>query len=131
MPYDPKAIAEIAKNYTAAWNSGNPAAVAAFFAENGQISINRGEPSLGRAEMAQVAAGFYADVPDLELNCDSIRCAGSHVVFKRTFTGHDATTGNPLNVQGWEEWDLDEDLKVLSSRGWFDADEYARQIAGQ
>ncbi|NOX72604.1 MAG: ester cyclase [Alphaproteobacteria bacterium] len=129
MPFDPAAIAKVAKGYTAAWNSGDPTAVASSFAENGQIVINRGEPSLGRAGMEQVAAGFYADVPDLELICDNLRCAGSHVVFQWTFTGHDATTGAALNVQGWEEWDLDENLKVLSSRGWFDAEDYERQVA--
>jgi hypothetical protein len=29
-------------------------------------------------------------------------------------------------VVGWEEWELDADLQVTASRGWFDAD-YARQ----
>ena len=32
---------------------------------------------------------------------------------------------------GWEEWDLDADLKVKASRGWFDADDYARQTAAK
>jgi len=60
----------------------------------------------------------------------SIRCAGSHAVYVWTFTGHDAKTGNPVKVHGWEEWDLGDDLQVKSSRGWYDADDYARQGAG-
>jgi hypothetical protein len=33
-------------------------------------------------------------------------------------------------VVGWEDWDLDENSNVNASRGWFDADDYARQTAG-
>jgi len=51
-----------------------------------------------------------------------------------TFTDFDpgpvSQTGNPLNVQGWEEWEMDEDLKVIASKGWFDAEDYVRQAAG-
>ena len=77
-----------------------------------------------------MAAGFYADVPDLSLTCDDIRLSGTHAVYVWTFTGHDATTGNPLKIRGWEEWDLTDDVKVKASRGWFDADDYARQVEG-
>lgn len=92
--------------------------------------INRGEPWVNRAGVAEMVSGFYADVPDLLLTCDEIRVAGSNAIYVWTFTGHDATTGNPLIIRGWEEWELDDDLKVKSSRGWFDADEYARQVGG-
>lgn len=130
MPHDPSAIAEIAKNYTAAWNSGDPEAVASFYAEDGQIIINRGEPWLGRSRVRDMAAGFYADVPDLSLTCDHLRVAGDHVIYVWTFTGHDAGTKNPLRISGWEEWDIDADGKVAASLGWFDAADYARQAAG-
>lgn len=130
MSLDSNAVAQMARNYTAAWNSKSADAVASFFAEDGEIVINRGDPSTGRAEIAAMAAGFHADVPDLSLTCDGIRTAGDHAVYVWTFTGHDASTGNPLSIRGWEEWDLGADLKVKASRGWFDAEDYARQVAG-
>lgn len=77
-----------------------------------------------------MAAGFHADVPDLHLRNDGIRAAGDHVVYLWTFTGHDAQTGNPLNISGWEDWDLDEDMMITSALGWFDADDYQRQVDG-
>jgi hypothetical protein len=77
-----------------------------------------------------MASGFSADVPDLNLVCNDIRLSGTHAVYVWTFTGHDSTTGNPLTIKGWEEWELDEELKVKASRGWFDADDYARQVDG-
>ena len=126
----PDTIAKIAAAYTAAWNSGSPEAVASFYGETGQIVINRGTPWLNRAGIAAIAAGFYADVPDLTLSCDSLRIAGDHVVYLWTFTGTHSGTGNPLRIEGWEEWDLDAEMKVAASRGWYDAADYARQVAG-
>lgn len=130
MAISSKDARKLADDYTAAWNSGDPNAVASFFAKTGQIVINRGAPWLNRAGVAEMAAGFYADVPDLALTCDLVRPAGDHVLYAWTFTGRDAKTGNPLKIEGMEEWDLDADNKVLASRGWFDGEEYARQVAG-
>ncbi len=130
MPIDQGKVKQVADAYTAAWNSGSAQSVAEFFAPEGRIVINRGEPWEGRAGVAMMAAGFYADVPDLNLTCDGLRVAGDHVVYLWTFTGTHAATGNPMRVAGWEEWDIDADCKVTSSRGWFDAEDYARQSAG-
>jgi len=123
-------IAQTAAAYTDAWTSGSAADVATFFAPNGHITINRGTPWQGRAGVAAMAEGFFADVPDLSLSCDGLRIAGNHVAYLWTFTGHHAQTRNPLRISGWEEWDLDAEGKVAASRGWFDAEDYARQVAG-
>ena len=130
VPIDQGKVKQVADAYTAAWNSGSADSVAEFFAPEGRIVINRGEPWEGRAGVAAMAAGFYADVPDLTLTCDGLRVAGDHVVYLWTFTGTHAATGNPVRVAGWEEWDIDADYEVTSSRGWFDAEDYARQTAG-
>lgn len=129
--FDQDDVARMAAAYTAAWNSGSPEAVSAFYAEDGEIVINRGTPWTGRDRVRDMAAGFFADVPDLTLSCDEIRLSGSHAIYVWTFTGHDAGTGNPLDIRGCEEWELGDDLKVTASRGWFDADDYARQAAGE
>ena len=130
MSFDRKDIESLAAAYTSAWNTGSPQSVAAYFAESGEIVINRGAPWRGRAGIAEMAAGFFADVSGMNLTCDGVRCAGSHVVYLWTFTGHAAKTGNALVVHGWEEWDVGDDLKVKASRGWYDAEDYARQASG-
>jgi uncharacterized protein (TIGR02246 family) len=127
MTIDHNRASKLAAAYTQAWNSGSSEAVAAFYAQDGQIVINRGSPWTGRKGVADMAAGFFADVPDLDLVCDAVRCAGNHVAFLWTFTGTHASSGNSLRVAGWEEWDLDPDLMIVASRGWFDVDDYARQ----
>ena len=126
---EPSQAQALADAYTAAWNTGRPEAVARFFAPEGRIIINDGTPWTGRAGVADMAAGFVADVPDLSLVCDGLRVAGDHIVYLWTFTGTHAATGNPLRVVGWEEWDLDASGLVTLSRGWFDADGYGRQTA--
>ena len=130
MTIDAKKAKQMADDYTAAWNSGSAQAVAEFYAKDGGIVINRGEPWQGRDRVAQMAAGFFSDVPDIKIVCDGLRCAGDHVVYLWTFTGTHAGTKRPLRVSGWEEWDLDADYKVKASRGWYDADDYARQAGG-
>ena len=131
MTVDREKLASIAAAYTAAWNSGSPDAVASFYAPDGQIVINRGRPWVGRRGIADMAAGFFADVPDLHLVCDEVRCAGDHVAYFWTFTGTHAATKRPLRVVGWEEWDLDADFKIMASRGWYDAAEYERQTTAR
>jgi len=58
MPIDPKSVSKIADAYTAAWNSKSAEAVASFYAEDGQIIINRGAPWKGRSGITEMAAGF-------------------------------------------------------------------------
>ena len=123
------AMKDLEAAYTAAWNTGRPEAVASFFSADGTICINRGALWQGRDGVAQMAAGFFADVPDLCLTCDGLRSAGDHLVYLWTFKGTHAGTGNPLSVVGWEEWDLDAEGLIRRSLGWFDSDDYARQTA--
>jgi uncharacterized protein (TIGR02246 family) len=127
MPLEPNRAETIAAAYTKAWNTGQPGIVAAFFAADGTITINSGKAWKGRGEVAEMAAEFFADVPDLSLSCDGVRVSGDHVVYLWTFTGTHSATKHPLRVTGWEEWDLDSSVLISQSRGWFDADDYARQ----
>jgi uncharacterized protein (TIGR02246 family) len=130
MPLDPDRIAQAARAYTDAWNSGSANAVAEFYATGGSIAINRGAPFDGRARVAEMAEGFFADIPDLKLVCDGVRSSGDHVLYCWTFTGTHARTKRPVRVAGWEEWELGDDYKVTSSKGWFDPTDYARQLGG-
>ena len=117
----------IAARYTDAWNSGRPEAVASFFSPEGVISINGGEPWRGREGVAAMAAGFFADVPDMRLVCDGVRASGGHAVYLWTFTGTHAATKRELTISGWEEWDLNEAALIERSSGNFDAEVYSRQ----
>ncbi|MGB3408912.1 MAG: nuclear transport factor 2 family protein [Jannaschia sp.] len=130
MAQSQDALRQIADAYTAASNSKSAEAVASFYAVDGKVVINLGEPWCGRDRVQAMVEGFYADVPDLTLTSDDTRGAGDHALYLWTFTGHDAASGNPLTIRGSEEWDPGPDGKVVASRGWFDAEDYARQATG-
>ena len=119
----------MAAKYAAAWSSQSPEGVASFYAPDGKISINGGDELAGRAAIAEMATGFYAEFPDLIVHLDDIRAVGSQAIFVWTLEGTHAGTGNKVKVQGWEEWTLSDDCLVVSSLGRFDAREYDRQIA--
>ena len=129
MPIKPDDIRDMAERYAAAWSSRSSNAVASFYEENGRISINNGEPIVGRAAIAEMATGFYNEFPDLVVRLDEIRTAGHNAIFLWTLEGTHSETGNYVKVGGWEEWMLSDDVLVRESLGRFDAVEYDRQIA--
>jgi uncharacterized protein (TIGR02246 family) len=122
---------ELGRSYARAWSSKRPERVAGFYAHDGQIIINNGEPLRGHDAVSKMAAGFYAAFPDLIVHCDDFRLAGNHALFAWTLDGHHAETKRRVRIGGWEEWDLDGAGKVLSSKGWFDTVAYENQIAGR
>lgn len=110
----------LAAAYTAAWNSHDPQKVAGCFAGTGWISVNSGDAWRGRDGVAQMAAGFFAELPDLALTCDAVRAAGRHAAFLWTFQGTHTGSGRKMSVSGWDEWDLDEAGLIAAARSWFD-----------
>lgn len=121
---------ELADAHCAAWTSASVDLVAQRYSEPTSFSMNYGDPMTSRAEIAEMAAGFMSDFPGLTLTCDSILVADHHMVYAWTFQGTLAETGKTVRFSGWEEWDLDDDLQVTKSLGWYDVDDYNRQVAG-
>ena len=121
----------IGEDYARAWSSKSPEAVASFCAQDGRIVVNQGSPSIGHKAFAEMAAGFYTAFPDLVVHCDVMRIAGRHALVAWTLESHHAETKNLVKVTGWEEWELDDHLKVKSSMGWFEAADDDAQIAGR
>jgi uncharacterized protein (TIGR02246 family) len=129
MPATKPDIRDLGARYAKAWSSLSPDAVASFYEKDGRITINGGEPLVGRAAIAEMAKGFYDAFPNLIVRMDDIRMAGSNAIFMWTLEGTHSTTRNFVKVGGWEEWTLSADALVAASRGYFDAVEYERQIA--
>ncbi|QMU59544.1 MAG: hypothetical protein GKR98_15970 [Boseongicola sp.] len=120
----------IAQAHCAAWTSREPDAVANRYAEQTTMGMNGNDPMTSKAEIAEMAGAFMADFPDLTLSLDSVLVAGRHMIYAWTFEGHHKESFNPVCFSGWEEWDLDDDLKVTKSLGWYDVADYERQVAG-
>jgi uncharacterized protein (TIGR02246 family) len=126
-------LAGFATRYTAAWCSHDPARVAAFFAEQGSLTINHGAPSVGRAAITTAAQGFMSAFPDMVVIMDSLERTGPTIRYHWTLTGTNTGpggTGRPVHISGYEEWTFGPDRLIVRSLGHFDEAEYQRQIQG-
>lgn len=125
---DIKTAREIADAHCAAWTSRSADTVAQRYANPTSFGMNAGDPMALRAEISEMARGFMADFPDLVLTCDNVLVADHHMIYAWTFAGNHVRTGNHVVFSGWEEWDLNDDLEVTKSLGWYDAADYDRQV---
>ena len=125
MAHDRQQIEQLAREYTEAWCSRDPARVAAHYAPGATIAVNGGEP----AGIAEVAEAFVAAFPDIEVCMDDLVLREDGVVeYRWTFTGTSAETGKSVRVPGFEEWTIAPDGLIAESRGHYDEPEYERQL---
>jgi predicted ester cyclase len=128
MVLDRDHVLDLARGYTDAWCSGDPARVAAYFVPGGTIAVNGGDPT----EVTEVARSFMSTFPDLHLEMDDVVVKGDLVEFHWTCTGTNTGpggTGAGVRFSGYEEWTFGEDGLVAESQGHFDQADYERQLA--
>lgn len=128
---DAAKLREFATKYTVAWCSQHAERVASFFAENGSLKINEGNPSIGRTAITAAAQGFMTAFPDMVVTMDTLSIDGDHVVYHWTLTGTNtgpAGTGKAVHISGYEEWTIGADGLIMKSLGHYDEVEYQRQL---
>ena len=124
-------LTEFATQYAAAWSGQDPEAFASFYSENGSLRINDGEPSVGRDAVTATARDFMTAFPDMVVRLIELRQTDDYVEFHWHWTGTNAGpdgTGNSVDLDGYEQWTLDEDGLILESLGHLDDAEYQRQL---
>lgn len=125
-------LEELARSYTEAWCSGDPARVAGHYAPDGSLTINGGEPAEGRAAVTEAARSFMTAFPDMQVLMDdlAVRDDGG-AEYRWTLVGTNSGpggTGHRVRISGFEEWTLGADGLIAGSRGHFDESEYDRQL---
>jgi SnoaL-like protein len=103
-------VTTFAKRYAEAWCSQDPESVAAFYAQNGSLSVNDGPPAVGRAAIAEVARGFMRDFPDMVVTCDKLEPQPNVTAFHWTLTGTNtgpSGAGKRVRISGYELWKID------------------------
>src|SRR5436190_11398023 len=124
-------LKKFATRYAEAWCGQDPEMVAAFFAEQGSISINNGPPAVGRAAIAREAQAFMTTFPDMVVTFDKLEPRGDATAFHWTLTGTSTGpggTGKRVRISGYELWKVDNDGLIAESKGHFDSAEYERQL---
>ena len=116
------------ERYTAAWCGRSTEALLAFYAENACCIVNDGDPVVGRAAMGEVMQGFIDAFPDLEIRMEAFRATDEAAVYVWRLLGTHLESGQSVDLEGWEAWRLNRDGQILEMRGYFDVEDYARQI---
>jgi len=132
---------DFASRYAEACCSQNPESVAAFFADNGSLTVNDGPPAVGRAAIAEEARGFMRTFPEMVVTMDDVTHESKRggrsscdAVFHWTLTGTNTGpggTGNRVRISGCELWQFDNAGLIAESKGHFDSAEYERQLTGK
>jgi hypothetical protein len=128
MAHDQARIRDLARSYTDAWCSHDPARVADHYVPGGTIAINGGAPT----DVAEVARSFISAFPDIEVFMDDLVFRDETVEYHWTFTGTSTGpggTGKRVRISGFEEWAVGDEGLVLESQGHYDEGEYNRQLA--
>lgn len=129
--HDIDQLRAFAERYTEAWCSGQPERVAAHFAPDGSLTINDGEPAVGRAAITEAARSFMVAFPDLRVLMDDLRLDGGRAEYRWTLVGTNAGPGGTakkVRISGFEEWTIGPDALIAASLGHFDEAEYERQL---
>ena len=126
-----ESIRSLAEAYTSAWCSQDPERVAAFYEEDGSLTVNDDAPAVGRAAIAEVARGFMSDFPDMQVSMDDLVFDREEVRYHWTLIGTNTGpggTGRAVRISGFEVWQISAGGLILSSQGHFDSKEYRRQL---
>jgi predicted ester cyclase len=131
MTPEPDQLRDLARQYTAAWCSQDPASVAEHYAADGSLTINDGPPSVGRAGITEAARSFMLAFPDMQVLMDDLLVQDRGIEYHWTLIGTNTGpggTGNRVRFSGFEEWTVGDDGRIAASRGHYDQAEYDRQL---
>lgn len=129
-----KSLIDFGNEYANAWSSQKPERVADFFAADGSLKVNDGDPAIGTEAIINVAKGFMDAFPDMIVAMDSLITESNKTRFYWTLTGTNSVpggTGNKVKISGFEEWTMNKAGLVQESNGHFNAEEYNRQLNGE
>jgi steroid delta-isomerase-like uncharacterized protein len=122
---------DFAARYAAAWSSGNPASVAAFYSDRGSLTVNDEMPAVGQQAIAASARRFMTAFPDMVVRLERVEEENGLVVFHWILTGTNSGPGGTdrfVRIRGYEEWMMDNGGRIEQSTGHYDEAEYQRQL---
>jgi hypothetical protein len=105
METDAGKLRDFAASYTATWCSQDPACVTGFYSPDGSLTVNDGEPAVGRNAITEVAQSFMTAFPDLCVVMDDLVLQGGHAEYYWTLTGTNTGpegTGRRVRISGVE-----------------------------
>jgi uncharacterized protein (TIGR02246 family) len=132
MTLDVDELLGLARAYTEAWCSQDPARVAAHYAPQGSLTINDGTPAVGREAITEAARSFMDAFPDLIVEMYELRLQGEAPEYHWTLVGTNTGpggTGRRIRISGYEEWTIGDNGLIGASLGHYDQADWDRQLA--
>lgn len=117
--------------YAEAWSSKNPENLASFYAEDGWLRINDGEPAIGQRSIAALVQTFMLAFPDMKVTMDSLVTSDTVTAFHWTLSGTYSKNGNKVQISGVERWIFNAQGYIQQSKGSFDKADYYSQLGEQ
>ena len=119
--------------YETAWRSLVPENPFSFQAKDCIVTVNDGEPMISVEERLNGIIGFLDAFPDLIITMRDILDEDRGIVFYWNLKGTNSGAGgkgNRVDIDGCEVWKLNNGNKIVELKGYFDAEEYERQVNG-
>lgn len=126
-------LVDFGNRYAAAWSSQDPERLAAFYAPDGTLQVNDGEPAVGREAIAEKVRGFMEAFPDMVVEMRAMQGWSDGAEFHWRWTGTNTGpggTGRSVALTGYEEWTFNAEGLIQESKGHYDEDLYEAQVNG-
>ena len=120
-----------AKQYAAAWSSADPANVLALHSETSRLSVNDGDPAIGKAAIRKIIEDFMKAYPDLHIQVNDVVEEDTGTVFYchviATNSGPGGT-GGKINMAVQEFWTFDETGKFVRIEAYDDPEKFETRL---
>jgi hypothetical protein len=128
---NPDELKIFGKKYAEAWSSHVPGNVLVLHSETSKLSVNDGEPAVGKEAISKVVEGFIEGFPDLYIQMNDVVEEERGIVFYFNVIATNSGpggTGNKINIEVHEVWQFDEEGKFLEIEAYDDREEFERQL---
>jgi hypothetical protein len=119
--------------YEATWRSLVPENLFSYQAANCIVTVNDGNSMISTEEILGGIIGFMEAFPDLLIAMRDVIDEERGTVFYWNLKGTNSGPGgmgNKVDIDGCEVWKLNNENKIVELRGYFDTEEYERQVNG-
>ena len=95
------------------------------------LTVNDGEPAIGRDAVEATARSFMEAFPDMVVELHRLELSGEYVNFHWHWTGTNTGpggTGAAVDMYGYEQWTFTDEGLIQQSLGNYDEVEYQQQL---
>ena len=120
-----------AKKYASAWSSGDPGNVLVLHSETSRLSVNDGEPAIGKDAIRKIIDDFMKAYPDLHIQVNDVLEEEAGIVFYCNVVATNSGpggTGEKINMEVQEFWTFDSNSKFVEIEAYDDPEKFEGRL---